>query len=94
MRVAPAPRFPAHWPHGLTDRGIGARHQVRELAHLLEAREEEVLFEALVVVLDDAADDGGSGGQPVEWQRLLRSESEDGLVVDEHRLPARKSSVR
>ena len=42
------------------------RDEVGELAGLLEAREQEVLLELLVIVLDHAADDAGAADERVE----------------------------
>ena len=58
-------------------------HEVDTLVRPLEAREDEVLLELLVVVLHEAPDDVGGGGEDLERQRLLALDAPGDLLVDE-----------
>src|SRR5689334_15904404 len=60
------------------------RGEVGELAGLLEAREQEVLLELLVIILDDAPDDTGARGERVERDLTPRVEPQTRFVVQVH----------
>src|SRR4029077_8718392 len=57
-------------------------HQVDQLADLAKAREQEIFFELLVVVLDEMADDVGGADQYGAIESLLGGEHAKVMVVD------------
>jgi hypothetical protein len=57
--------------------------EVGELSGLLEAREEVILLELLVVVLQEALDDRGRAMERVGRERLVRPDPPNALVVDQ-----------
>src|SRR5690349_11080557 len=58
-------------------------YEIHELSCPLEPREEELLFELLVVVLDEPADDPRPTREGLGWHLLTSTHPPEALLVDE-----------